>query len=57
MAGHQHMVDMKQQVIDPLIFSGSQQGGGHGVEVSKPMAKKTTVLSGFFGDAQGIEGS
>ena len=47
------MVDMKQEVQGPLLFCQQPaRAAVSGVEVSKPMAKKTTVFSGFTGDAQ-----
>ncbi|MNG00953.1 hypothetical protein D3C84_839110 [compost metagenome] len=55
--GHQHMVDMKQEVLNPLSFSGSQQGcshGGGGLETDGE--EDHGFLRVLTGDAQRIEG-
>ena len=55
--GHQHMVDMKQEVQGPLLFSGSQQGGRHrGGGLETDGEEDHGFVRILFGDTQGIEG-
>ncbi|MNH18288.1 hypothetical protein D3C79_779860 [compost metagenome] len=55
--GHQHMVDMKQEILNPLSFSGSQQGCGHrGGGLETDGEEDHGFLRVLTGDAQGIEG-
>ncbi|MNL11315.1 hypothetical protein D3C87_1321460 [compost metagenome] len=55
--GHQHMVDMKQQVIDTLLFRGSQKCRSHrGGGFETYGEEDHGLFRVLFGDTQGIEG-